>query len=121
MNAFSLLRATTCIGAKELRMNLDRILRETAHPYRVMLHNKPAAVIIPDAQFLQLLELLEELKDSGLLEQAVKKLRMDSKKKHAWFWSPDWQAGEEAVDKDIRDGRMKRYKSANALFKELDT
>lgn len=120
MNAFSLLRATTCIGAKELRMNLDSILRGPGHPYRVMLHNKPTVAIIPDAQFLQLLELLEELKDSGLLEQAVRKLRADSKKKHAWFWTPDWQAGEETVDQEVRSGRMKKYKSGKALFKELD-
>ncbi len=119
MNAFSLLRTTEYIGAKELRINLEKILRQPDHPYRVMLHNKPTVAILPDDQFLHLLEILEELKDSGLLEQAVRKLQEESKRKHVWFWSESWQKGEREVDKEISSGRTKRYKSVKALLKKL--
>lgn len=119
MNAFSLLRTTEYIGAKELRMGLDKILRNTDHPYRVMLHNKPAVAILPDSQFMELLEILEELKDSGLLEKITRKLHEESKKKHPWFWSRSWQKGERQTDRDIKAGRVYRANSARELVKEL--
>lgn len=119
MNALSLLRATEYIGAKELRLRLDEILREPQHPYRVMLRNKPAFAIIPDQQFLELLELLEELKDSGVLASAARKLKRESKKKHAWFWAEEWQKGERQADADVRAGRVKKSGSAAALAKQL--
>lgn len=119
MNVFSLLRATEYIGAKELRVSLDKVLH-SSHPYRVMLHNKPTVAILPDDQFLQLLEILEELKDSGLLEAAARQLRKERKKKHPWFWTEAWQKGEREVDKEIKSGRMKRAKSAKALIKALN-
>lgn len=119
MNAFSLLRATEYIGAKELRVNLDKVLH-SSHPYRVMLHNKPKVTILPDDRFLELMEIIEELKDSGLLEKAARRFQQESKTKHAWFWSEAWQKGEKEVDEDIKTGRMKRFKSAKDLFKHLD-
>ena len=119
MNAFSLLRATKYIGAKDLRVGLDKILRETDHPYRVMLHNRPALAILPDSQFIELLELLEELKDSGLLEKARKKLFEEGKRKNIWFWSRSWQKGEREVDWAVKAGRTKSFKSAQALIKHL--
>ncbi|OGS05468.1 MAG: hypothetical protein A3G41_07705 [Elusimicrobia bacterium RIFCSPLOWO2_12_FULL_59_9] len=119
MNAFSLLRATEYIGAKELRMNLDKILRCTDHPYRVMLRNKPAVAILPDAQYIELLEILEEIKDSGLLEKTRKKLQEESKKKHPWFWSEVWQKAERKAESDIAAGRVRRFNSARALIKDL--
>ena len=120
MNAMTLMRATRHIGAKELRLNLDSILRDQQHPYRVTLRNKPAVAILPDAQFMELLEILEELKTSGLLDRAIKKLREGKKKEHAWFWSEEWQKGEREVDAQIKAGKIKRFKSVKALFKELD-
>ena len=119
MNAFSLLRTTEYIGAKELRLNLDKILREATHPYRVMLHNKPTVTIIPDDEFLRLLELLEEIKDSGLLKKAAKKLKKETKRSHFWFWAPVWQEGEREADRDIKAGRVKRAGSAKEFFKKI--
>lgn len=119
MNAFSLMRSTRYIGAKELRVHLDKVLRETQHPYRVMLRNKPVVAILPDAQFLQILEVLEELRGSGLLEKASKKLQAESRKKNPWFWSEAWQKGESEVDAAIKAGRVKRAKSARSLLKQL--
>ena len=118
MNTFSFLRATEYIGAKELRVHLDKVLHST-HPYRVMLHNKPTATILPDGQFLQLLELLEELRGSGLLEKAARSLKRQSRKGNIWFWNEAWQKGERKVDVEIRRGKLKRANSAAALIKTL--
>lgn len=119
MNALSLLKRTKYIGAKELRLTLDKILRDPQHPYRVMLYNKPAIAILPDEQFIELLEVLEELKDSGLLEQAINKLHEESKEKHPWFWTKSWQEGEREADKNIRTGKVKQAGSARELLQKL--
>jgi PHD/YefM family antitoxin component YafN of YafNO toxin-antitoxin module len=119
MNAFSLLKATEYIGAKELRVNLNKILRRPDHPYRVMLRNKPAIAILPDEQYIELLEILEDLRESGLLEKTRKKLQEESKRKHPWFWSESWQKGEREADADRAAGRIKTSKSARALIKDL--
>ncbi|MBM3188561.1 MAG: hypothetical protein FJZ90_07565 [Chloroflexi bacterium] len=29
----------------------------------------------------------------------------------AWFWTPEWQAGESAVDADLAEGRYEEYGS----------
>ena len=120
MNAFSLLRAMEYIGAKQLRMSLDKILRNTDHPYRVMLRNKPTVTILPDDQFLEILEILEELKDSGFLEKAALRLQGESKKKHPWFWSKRWQKAEREADRELKAGRVYRAESAKELIKELN-
>jgi len=119
MNAISLFRSTEYIGAKELRVHLDKILRSD-HPFRVMLHNKPTVAIIPDDKFMELLEIMEELKESGVLQEALKRFRVKSKKKHAWFWSKEWQKGEEEVDRQIRAGKKPhRANSAKELISQL--
>ena len=119
MNVVSLLKATEYIGAKELRLNLDRIMRRGARPYRVMLRNKPVLAILPDKQYLEILEILEELKDSGLLEKAREKLDRESREKNPWFWSASWRKSERAADRDLPAGRKKSFKSARELLKDL--
>ena len=119
MNVMSLLRDTEYIGAKELRVNLDRILRHGGRPYRVMLRNKPVLAILPDKQYLELLEILEELKDSGLLEKTRRKLEMESRKKNPWFWSSSWRKAEREAERDLSAGRKKSFKSARELIKDL--
>ena len=37
----------------------------------------------------------------------------------AWFWEPDWQAGEDEADRDIRLGRVTRYMSADDFIANL--
>lgn len=120
MNAISFLKTTRQIGAKEFRLNLNRILTHTKHPYRVMVHNKPVFAVIPDADFLDMLEMLQELDQAGLLDKAAKKLQADSKSKHPWFWTAKWQAGELAADKDIKAGHVKRAKGTADLLKQFD-
>ena len=120
MNAMSLFRATEYIGAKELRLSLDKVLK-SSHPYRVMLHNKPMVAILPDDKFMELLEIMEELKESGLLAEAVKRFQAKSRKKHAWFWSEAWQKGEREVDREIGSGKKPyRASSVDDLIKDLD-
>ena len=119
MNAFSLLRKTEYIGAKELRVNLDRVLKAN-HPYRVMLHNRPTVTIIPDDKFLEILEIMEALKDSGLFKNVVKQFNSESKKKNPWFWSKAWQNEESQVERQIKKGKIKTAYSAKDLIKRLE-
>jgi hypothetical protein len=38
----------------------------------------------------------------------------------AWFWTPEWQAGERAADADLAAGRSSRYDSDEAFAKALE-
>lgn len=38
----------------------------------------------------------------------------------AWFWSPEWQAGERRVDADKAAGRFHEHEDADAMFAALD-
>lgn len=37
----------------------------------------------------------------------------------AWFWSPDWQAGERAADADLAAGRVENFDSGKELLTAL--
>lgn len=37
-----------------------------------------------------------------------------------WFWSEEWQKGEEEAEADIRNGRLKSFNSLEELFADLD-
>ena len=37
----------------------------------------------------------------------------------AYFWSKDWQTGEHEAEKDIRRGRVKKFKSVKELMHDL--
>lgn len=41
-------------------------------------------------------------------------------REQAWFWTPDWQAGEREADEDIAEGRVTRMKS-DSLLEEAET
>ena len=41
-------------------------------------------------------------------------------KSQAWFWTPEWQAGEREASDDIAVGRTRRAKNIEELFAELD-
>ncbi|MFN0117026.1 MAG: hypothetical protein ACKVQC_01865 [Elusimicrobiota bacterium] len=121
MNVIGLFRSTEYIGAKELRVHLDKILKSN-HPLRVMLHNKPTVAIIPDDKYMELLEFMEDMRESGLLSKAVKRFHSKSRKKNAWFWSEEWQKGEKEVEKEIRFGKKpRRAASAKDIIDELNT
>ncbi len=38
----------------------------------------------------------------------------------AWFWTPEWQAGEKAADADLAAGRTTVYDSDEAFLKALE-
>ncbi len=57
---------------------------------------------------------LEATKDGVLLKPA--KLIDPSQ---AYFWTPEWQAGEREAEADIRAGRIKRFKSVKELMRDL--
>ncbi len=37
----------------------------------------------------------------------------------AWFWTAEWQAGEQAADDDIREGRVERFDTIEELLDSL--
>jgi antitoxin PrlF len=39
----------------------------------------------------------------------------------AWFFTPDWLAGEREADQEIEDGRGSGHTSAEDMFSHLDT
>lgn len=45
-----------------------------------------------------------------------KRRRTSYPKDQAWFWTPEWQAGEREADEDIRAGRTTRYENADAFL-----
>ena len=57
---------------------------------------------------------LQETKDGVLIKPA--KLVDPSQ---AYFWTKEWQAGEREAEKDIRKGRIKKFKSVKELMDDL--
>lgn len=41
-------------------------------------------------------------------------------KEQAWFWSKEWQQAEKQAEKDIMNGKVKKFNSAQELFDDLD-
>ena len=39
----------------------------------------------------------------------------------AYYWTPEWQEGEKEADKDIREGRVLRFSTAEAMIDELNS
>lgn len=37
----------------------------------------------------------------------------------AWFWSDEWQKGERKVNKEIKQGKIKRFESLNDFLSDL--
>jgi AbrB family looped-hinge helix DNA binding protein len=42
-------------------------------------------------------------------------------KDQAYFFTPEWQAGEREAEEDIRAGRVTKTKNLKGLFKKLDS
>ena len=57
---------------------------------------------------------LQETKDGVLMKPA--KLVDPSQ---AYFWTREWQAGEQEAEEDIRKGRIKKFKSIKELMNDL--
>lgn len=120
MNAISVLNAAETVGAKEFRSRLPKILRHPTHAYRVMLQNKFSVAVLPDHQYAQILEMLQELQNAGLLGPVIERLQKESRKTNPWFWSQAWQKSHRASKADVKAGRTKRFSSIKALLKDLN-
>ena len=58
------------IGVRELRENLAKVLK-SRKTYFVTDHGKPVRAVMPYEIFLELLEMLEELKDKTLIQEVA--------------------------------------------------
>ena len=38
----------------------------------------------------------------------------------SWFWTKEWQKGEQQTENNIVNGKIKKFNSSEALFKDLD-
>lgn len=68
MSAVSIVRNGKHIGVRELRQNLSKVVRNH-NTYFVTEHGKPVRAVLSYDLLLELLELLEELKDRTLLKE----------------------------------------------------
>ena len=68
MSSISLVREGEHIGIRELRQNLPKVLHGR-RTYFVTDHGKPVRVMLPYEVFLELLEILDELKDKALMQE----------------------------------------------------
>lgn len=41
-------------------------------------------------------------------------------KEQTWFWSKEWQQSEKQSEKDIMNGKVKKFNSSQELFDDLD-
>lgn len=57
----------------------------------------------------------ERVVDSGILLRLQK--TMDATQ--SWFWAPEWQSGERAASRQIHEGRVERFTSAEELMAAL--
>ena len=57
---------------------------------------------------------LQETKDGVLMKPAK---FVDPSQ--AYFWTREWQAGEQEAEEDIRKGRIKKFKSVKELMDDL--
>ena len=56
-----------------------------------------------------------ELTPEGILLRPKKLIDADQ----AWFWTPDWQAGEREASTDIAEERTERHDSSQAFLSSL--
>jgi antitoxin PrlF len=71
----------------------------------------------------ELHKLIDELPDTavdgaGVLLRGIIKGPIDPDQ--AWFWTPEWQAGERDADADVAAGRRTRYHSDEEFLAALD-
>ena len=71
----------------------------------------------------ELHKLVDELPDNavegaGVLLRGIIKGPIDADQ--AWFWTPEWQAGEREADAEIAAGRRTRYRGDEEFLAALD-
>ena len=70
MTAIGFVREGKYVGVRELRTNLAGMLK-SRQSYFVTDHGKPVKAMIPYEVLLELLEILEELKDKALTQEVA--------------------------------------------------
>ena len=70
MTPMSFVREGKYVGVRELRENLSTMLK-SRHAYFVTDHGKPVTAMIPYEVLLELLEIVEELKDKNLIREVT--------------------------------------------------
>ena len=70
MTAIGFVKEGKYLGTRELRTNLAKILK-SRQAYFVTDHGKPVKAMIPYEVLLELLEILEELKDKALIQEVT--------------------------------------------------
>lgn len=68
MTATSLLKKAKPVNVREAQAKLSRLIKSKS-PSMVLSHGKPVSFLVPYEEMLDLLELLDELKDRKLLEE----------------------------------------------------
>jgi AbrB family looped-hinge helix DNA binding protein len=86
---------------------------------RITLRSK-GQITIPDdvrrAANLEEGDLLDaELTSDGILLRPQKLIDATQ----AWFWTPEWQAGEREAEKDLRAGRTTKFNSGEEMIEAL--
>lgn len=46
-------------------------------------------------------------------------VRRRARADQAWFWTPEWQAGERAVDQELKDGDSVVFASPEEMFEAV--
>ena len=68
MTTKSLFRQAKPVNVREAQAKLSRLIRSKT-PSLVLSHGKPVSFLVPYEEMLDLLEMLDELKDQRLLEE----------------------------------------------------
>lgn len=68
MSGVGVMRAGEYIGARELRLRLAQVMK-SPKAFFVTEHGKPVKAMVPYAAFLELLEMVDELKDASLAHE----------------------------------------------------
>ena len=70
MTAIGFVKGGKYVGVRELRTNLAKVLK-SRQAYFVTDHGKPVKAMIPYEVLLELLEIMEELKDKTLVQEVA--------------------------------------------------
>ena len=62
-------------------------------------------------------DFIDIIASSGKITLVPKKM-IDAEQ--VWFWSKEWQMAEKEAESDIKHGKVKKFKSAQDLIKDLD-
>ena len=71
MTVASLLRKAKPVNVREAQAKLSRLIRSKS-PSMVLSHGKPVSFLIPYEEMLDLVDMLDELKDTKLLEEIAR-------------------------------------------------